>query len=407
MSSNKKQIESKKVLVCGIDGYIGWSLAMHLANRGHKVFGIDNLSRRKSVGEVGSQSITPILDMDKRLLEFNNKFSDDKNTISYSKMDLIDYDYVRSVFKDFEPDSIVHLAEQPSAPYSMIDAKHAAYTQNNNVIGTLNILHAMKEYTPNAHLVKLGTMGEYGTPNIEISENPIEIEYKGRKETIQFPKNAGSFYHWSKVHDTNNVIFACKIWNTRATDIMQGVVYGTRTDDMVNDNLLTRVDFDEYFGTVIHRFCTQALVGHDLTVYGKGGQTRGYLALIDSVQCLTLAIENPASRGEYRLFNQIDKTYSVVQLANIVKSVGRKLGLNVEWKSIDNPRVEKEEHFYSVEANKLKKLGFKPTRSIQEEVEIIFNDMNKFKSRIDEKKSVIMPKTTWVGNKLQTPSISQ
>jgi len=387
---------NRKVLIVGMDGYIGWSLAMNLATRGHRVAGIDNFSRRENVAKIGSDSATPIRDMKERLAVFDLAFPEARGGIAFKECDLLDYSSTRDCIKWFKPDTIVHLGEQPSAPFSMIDREHAVYTQYNNVIGNLNLIYAIKEVVPDCHLLKLGTMGEYGyDTELEIPEGFFEIEYKGKKATIPFPRMAGSWYHWSKVHDSNNIMFACRLWGLRSTDVMQGIVYGTRTQQIVCDELLTRFDFDECFGTAINRFCAQAVIGHKLTPYGKGGQTRGYLALTDSIQCLTIATENPPKKGEYRVFNQLDRTYKINDLAKTVQKVARRQGMDVEIESVENPRVEKEEHIYKVEAEKLRKLGFKETRTLEQELEIMLADLSRFKSRIQSKKEVIMPKTFW------------
>jgi nucleoside-diphosphate-sugar epimerase len=395
-------MKSNRVFIVGIDGYIGWSLAMHLATRGHKVAGIDNYSRRKNVEKVGSQSATPICGMEDRIKVFDLVFRDAKGNISFTEGDLLDYNFAKDHLKSFKPDTVVHLGEQPSAPFSMVDREHAVYTQYNNVIGNLNLIYAIKEIVPNCHLLKLGTMGEYGyDTEFEIPEGFFEIEYKGKKATVPFPKMAGSWYHWSKVHDSNNIMFACKLWGLKSTDVMQGIVYGTRTKQMVCDELLTRFDFDECFGTAINRFCAQAAIGHRLTPYGKGGQTRGYLALTDSIQCLTIAIENPPEKGEYRVFNQLDKLYKINDLAATVQKVGAKQGMHVEIEPVENPRVEKEVHEYRVRAEKLRDLGFKETRTLEEEVDIMLTDLRHFKKRILAKREVILPKTYWRSNTLQ------
>jgi UDP-sulfoquinovose synthase len=389
-------MDCKRVLILGIDGYIGWSLAMHLAARGHKVAGFDNFSRRRNVEKMGSTSATPIRGMEDRIAVFDLVFREARGRITAKEGDLLNYSFTKDYIKWFKPDTIVHLGEQPSAPFSMVDREHAVYTQHNNVIGNLNLLYAIKEVAPDCHLLKLGTMGEYGyETELEIPEGFFEIEYKGKKATIPFPRIAGSWYHWSKVHDSNNIMFACKLWGLRSTDVMQGIVYGTRTKEMVTDELLTRFDFDECFGTAINRFCAQAVIGHKLTPYGKGGQTRGYLALTDSVQCLTIATENPPEKGEYRVFNQLDQLYKINDLAKTVQKVAQKNGLDVEIESVENPRVEKEEHMYKVQAEKLRNLGFKETRTLEDELAIMLEDLQRFKKRILAKKEVIMPKTQW------------
>lgn len=277
----------------------------------------------------------------------------------------------------------------------MIDRAHAFYTQENNTLGTLNLLFAMKEHAKTAHLVKLGTMGEYGTPNVDIPEGFFEIEYRGRKDRLPFPRQAGSFYHWSKVHDSGNIMFACKLWNFRSTDIMQGVVYGTRVQEMTHDSLLTRFDFDEAFGTAINRFCSQAVIGYPLTPYGKAGQTRGFIALVDSVQCLTLALENPPAPGEYRVFNQLDEVYSVSEIAKQVALAAKSLGIDAKIAGVDNPRMELEEHYYHVDHEKLRNLGFRPTRSLGDELKVMLNDLLRFRDRIKAKEKCIRLGISW------------
>ncbi|MDH5267094.1 MAG: UDP-sulfoquinovose synthase [Candidatus Bathyarchaeota archaeon] len=381
-----------KVLIAGMDGYLGWTLAMYLTNRRHDVVGVDNFSRRKNVKEIGSWSATPIRTIDERLKAFKEIHGKD---IKFYEGDLREYHFVRGIVKKYKPDTIIHLGEQPCAPYSMIDMEHAVFTQTNNIVGTLNLLFAMHETSSHTHMLKLGTLGEYGTPNIDIPEGFFEIEYRGRKDMLPFPRQAGSWYHQTKVHDSHNIMFACKIWDLRSTDIMQGVVYGTRTNEMTDDRLLTRFDFDEVWGTALNRFCAQAIIGHNLTPYGLGEQTRGFIALRDSMQCLTLATENPPEKGEYRVFNQFDETYSINGLAKKVQKIGKKLGYDVKIKNPENPRVEAEKHYYNPDHEKLYKLGFKPVHPLEEELEIMFKDLEKFKDRILAKKERIMPTVYW------------
>ena len=383
-----------KILILGIDGYIGWPLALHQLAIGNEVAGVDNFSRRKFVDEVGSWSAIPILSMKERLETVRKETGKE---IKFYEGDVINPQFLNQVFKEFQPDAVVHLAEQPSAPYSMMDQAHTVYTQSNNVIGTLNVIYAMKNFSPKSHLIKLGTMGEYGTPDIDIAEGFMEVEFRGKKAVIPYPRFAGSWYHWSKVHDSNNVTFACRLWGLRSTDIMQGVVYGTRIKEITGDNRLTRFDFDEVFGTAINRFCAQAVIGHPLTIYGKGGQTRGFLALQDSIQCISLLINNPPEMGEYRVVNQFDEQYMVTDLAQHVKRIGDKKGLGVEIKTIENPRLEKEEHYYKADHDQLKKLGFKATRHIDDELNIMLDDLMKYKDRIIEKKASIVQGLKWKG----------
>ena len=381
-----------KVMIMGMDGYLGWTLAMYLSGRGHEVSGVDNFSRRRNVKEIGSWSATPVRTIEQRLKAYKKTTG---RQLEFYEGDLVHYDFTELVIRKEKPETIVHLGEMPCAPYSMIDVEHCNYTMMNNIVGTNNILYAMHRHDPDCHLLKLGTMGEYGTPNIDLPEGFFEIEYRGRKDRLPFPRQAGSWYHQTKVHDTHNIMFACKIWGLRSTDIMQGVVHGIVTDDMVNDDLLTRFDFDEVWGTALNRFCAQAIIGHELTPYGKGGQTRGYIALRDSMQCLTLATENPPDKGEYRVFNQFDETYSINELAEHVVKVAGELGIEAKVWNIENPRVEAEEHYYNPDHEHLYKLGFKPTHTLDQELKITISKLTAFKDRIEAKRDRILPTIYW------------
>lgn len=385
-----------RVFIAGIDGYLGWALTQHLTARGHTVAGLDAMLRREWVSEVGSHSAIPIASVEERLAAFEQRYS---KKLDFRRGDLLDYPFLKGFLAEFQPDAIVHLGEMPSAPYSMIDQQHAVFTQHNNVIGSLNVLWAMHEVCPEAHLVKLGTMGEYGTPNIDIPEGFFEVEYRGRKDTLPFPRQAGSYYHWSKVHDSNNTMFACRIWGLRSTDVMQGVVFGTRIEAQADETALnTRLDFDQCFGTAINRFCCQAVIGHPLTVFGIGKQKRGFLPLRDSMQCLTIAIENPPERGEYRVFNQFEETYNILELAEIVKREGDAIGLNVEINLYENPRTEAAEHYYQPDRQKLLDLGYVPTHDVAAEVRLMLQDLIPHADRIREKVDVLVPDIRWDGH---------
>lgn len=386
-----------RILVLGADGYIGWSLSLRLQNRGHEVFGADNFITRKRVKEVDSDSALPIKTFASRNSVLKEKTG---KSINFYRGDVSDPKFMYDILRSVKPDAIVHLAEQRSAPYSMIGLKQATDTMVKNIVGTLNLIYAVKDIIPDAHILKLGTMGEYGTPNVDIPEGFFEVEYKGRKDYLPFPKMAGSWYHWTKVHDSNNLMFANRLWKTRITDVMQGVVYGTKTDEISTTGLYTRFDIDEVWGTALNRFAAQAVSNLPITPYGKGGQTRGFLSLEDSIQCLTLALENPPDKGEYRVFNQFDEHYSVLELAEIVKEVYEKeFGKPADIQHVENPRLEKEEHYYNPEHEKLKKLGYTRTRELKDEISIILGDLSKHRSRILKYKDVITPRTFWVKSK--------
>ncbi len=344
-----------RILVLGGDGYLGWPTALHLSRRGHDVGVVDNFVRRQYDHEMGVDSLVPITQLQNRVRVWEEVSGLRLETFIG---DLTDPVFVDNTLTRFEPEAIVHFAEQRSAPYSMIDRQHAVYTQVNNVVGTLNLLYAIAERDPSIHLVKLGTMGEYGTPNIDIEEGFIEITHKGRTATLPYPKQPGSFYHLSKVHDSHNLEFACRIWGLRATDLNQGIVYGQSTDETdLHPDLATRFDYDAIFGTVLNRFCVQAVVGHPLTVYGTGGQTRGMLNIRDTLACVELALMNPADKGEFRVFNQFTESFSVLQMAEMV---AENYPGATRIENTEDPRVEKEEHYYRAAHTKLLDLGLVP-----------------------------------------------
>ncbi len=380
-----------KVLVIGGDGYCGWATALYLSNQGYEVGILDSLVRRHWDLQLGVETLTPIASIQHRLQRWQDLTG---KSIGLFVGDITDYDFLSKALHQFQPEAIVHFGEQRSAPFSMIDREHAVLTQVNNVVGTLNLLYAMREDFPDCHLVKLGTMGEYGTPNIDIEEGYITIEHNGRKDTLPYPKQPGSMYHLSKVHDSHNIHFACKIWGLRATDLNQGVVYGVLTEDTGMDELLiNRLDYDGVFGTALNRFCIQAAIGHPLTVYGKGGQTRGFLDIRDTVRCVELAIANPAQPGEFRVFNQFTELFSIADLAGMVKKAGNALGLNVEINNLDNPRVEKEEHYFNAINTNLLDLGLQPHYLSEALLDSLLNFAVKYQNRVD--KNQILPKVSW------------
>ncbi|MDQ5810175.1 MAG: NAD-dependent epimerase/dehydratase family protein [Actinomycetota bacterium] len=380
-----------KVLVLGGDGYCGWPTSLHLSDVGHEVVLVDNFVRRTIDHELGAQSLTPIADPKERIKAWQEVSG---QTIGLEYGDLLDWEFVSEIMRRHHPDAIVHFAEQRAAPYSMIDRRHAVYTQHNNVIGTLNVLFAINEFAPECHLVKLGTMGEYGTPNIDIEEGFIEIEHNGRKDTLPYPKLPGSWYHLTKVHDSHNIHFACRIWGLRATDLNQGVVYGTVTPQTERDaRLINRFDYEDVFGTALNRFCVQAAIGHPLTVYGKGGQTRGFLDIRDTVRCVELAIENPAERGEFRVFNQFTEQFSVRQLAEMVVDAAGKLGVEARIENLPNPRVEKEEHYYNAKHTGLLDLGLEPHYLSDSLLDSLLNIAVEYRDRVDT--DHVMPSVDW------------
>lgn len=404
-------MSEQRVLICGVDGYLGWILANYLVARGFIVAGIDNYSRRQWVAEEGCQSATPIKHMTERLRAFRKKY--DKNLL-FIKCDLRDYHQLCHIIRKFNPDTIVQLGEMPSAPFSMIDFEHAWFAHENNLKGTMALLFAMRDICPDAHLVKLGTMGEYGTPNVEILEGFFGPNDKLRDRSLDgllFPRKPASLYHATKVEGSTIIELACRFWGLKATDIMQGVVFGIRIPEIVDnkgdldEDLCTRFDFGECFGTALNRFCAQAVIGHPLTVFGAGHQKRGFITLADSIQCLALAIKNSPIEGEYgtrngyRIFNQFEEVYDLTELAEKVAAAINRIGLsaNVIIRNVENPRIESENPYYNPDHQHLLDLGYQPNHNMNQELEVMLQDLLRFKERILDRKEAIMPKIGFDG----------
>jgi len=387
-----------RILILGGDGYLGWPTGMYLSQRGHEAALLDNCGKREWEAELGVGPLLPIQKLDERVRAWHE--------VTGKKMkifagDLREYDFVHAALESFAPDAIIHYGEQPSAPYSMMDHKHAVFSQVNNVVGTLHVLWAMKRIVPECHLVKLGTLGEYGTPNIDIEEGFLEVEHKGRKDRIPFPKQPGSFYHLSKVHDSHNIAFACRIWKLASTDLNQGVVYGIETEESKLDpRFETSFHYDSVFGTALNRFCVQAVAGIPLTIYGKGAQKRGFLNIRDTLRCVELAVTNPAKPGEFRVFNQFTEIFSIAQLAEMVAEQARKLGFAVKVEHLPNPRIEMEEHYYNVVHDKLLSLGLKPRLLSDELIDSMIKKISAARERISME--TILPKVTWKSGAAQS-----
>lgn len=380
-----------KVLVIGGDGYCGWATALYLSQRGHDVAIVDSLVRRHWDQQLGVDTLTPIASIRHRI---DRWFAFTGKRLQLFVGDICDYPFVQNFMRSFEPEGIVHFGEQRSAPFSMKSRESAVLTQVNNVVGNLNLLFAIKEFNPAIHLVKLGTLGEYGQPNIDIEEGYITIQHNGREDRLPYPMQPGSFYHLSKVHDSHNIRFVCRIWGLRATDLNQGVVYGVLTDETSLDEMLVnRLDYDEVFGTALNRFCVQAAIGHPLTVYGAGGQTRGFLDIRDTVRCVEIALLNPAAEGEFRVFNQFTEQFSVLDLAQMVKTASEAVGLPVEVNHIENPRVEKEQHYYNAKNTKLRDLGLIPHFLSESLLTSLLEFAIRYKDRVDT--ALILPSVKW------------
>jgi UDP-sulfoquinovose synthase len=317
--------------------------------------------------------------------------------LTFCELNLCEYDRVSEALRESPPDAVVHLGQCPSAPYSMIDQCHAVAVQQSNVVSTLNLIYAIRENCPEAHLVKLGTMGEYGTPDLDIPEGDFEVVYRGRSAVLPFPRQAGSWYHLSKVHDSHNLAFAVRLWGLAVTDLMQGVVYGSsvRPGQSLDPRLATRLDFDAVFGTVVHRFCAQAVIGLPLSVYGRGTQRRGFISLTDSIKCIAITLESPPQPGEYRVFNQISDVHSILEVAQAVEQEGARRGVEVKTRHCGNPRVEAEQHYYQPAAEKLRSLGFRPSVSLREEVHCLWDAFARTRDRIECRRPILEAQVKW------------
>ena len=380
-----------KVLILGGDGYLGWPTAMYFSHRNDTVMVVDNFIKRKWESQTGVHPLVPIITLHQRIQLWR---SITNKSIEIAIGDLLDHNFIYKVLEDFGPDTIVHYGEQPSAPYSMATRESAVFTQTNNVIGTLNLLFGIRKFCPDAHLVKLGTMGEYGTPNIDIEEGWLDIEHKGRTDRMLYPKKPGSFYHLSKVHDSNNIEFCCRSWGLRATDLNQGIVYGIDTaQTILHPELNTSFHYDSIFGTVLNRFLVQAAVGAPLTVYGNGEQIRSFLNLRDTLSCVALATDNPAKFGEFGVFNQFTQQFSIQELANLVVATAKRAGITVDIHKIDNPRVEQEKHYFNATQTQLLSLGLKPTILDNSILDNMFKTVYKFKCNV--RQNLNKPNIKW------------
>ena len=380
-----------RVIVLGADGYLGWPTAMHLAARGHEVWAVDNYLRRDMAIKTCSEPLMPNPNLERRANLFRTVCGKE---IKVLIGDCTDMRFMERLFQEVQPDAVIHYAEQPSAPYSMRGYDEAQLTLNNNLNATFNLVWAVIQHVPDCHIIKLGTMGEYGTPNIDIEEGWIEIEHKGRKDKFLYPRQAGSLYHTTKVLDTDLLWFYVRLYGIRVTDLMQGPVYGLSTDEAdMDERLLPNFHYDDIFGTVVNRFLVQAVAGIPLTVYGKGGQTRGYLNLKDTLQCVQLAMENPVNKGELRILNQFTEQFTVNELAERVRRVGAAIGLNVQVNHIENPRRESEEHYYNAAHSGLLELGLKPHYMTDDVIEAMLQKVSRYKTRVDPSK--ILPRVRW------------
>lgn len=380
-----------KVLILGVDGYLGWPTAMSFASAGHEVVGVDNYLRRIIAEQTDSEALIPTPSLPERARVFERESG---HSVDVRIGDCTDYEFMSSLMQEVQPDTVVHYAEQPSAPYSMRGQTEAQLTFKNNLDATFNLIWSVIEHAPECHIVKLGTMGEYGTPNIDIEEGWIDVEHKGRSQKFLYPRQAGSLYHTTKVLDTDLLWFYVRLYGLRVTDLMQGPVYGLSTTEVdLAPELTPHFHYDDIFGTAVNRFLVQAVAGVPLTVYGKGGQVRGYLNIRDTLRCVQLAAENPAGPGELKIFNQFTETFSVNDLAARISDAGAELGLGVEVQNLANPRKEPEDHYYNPASTGLIELGLEPTIMTTEVLVGMLERIMEHKDRIDVDR--ILPRVKW------------
>ena len=379
-----------KIMILGSDGYLGWPTSVDLASQGHDLLLIDNFTKKKLLKQYKRKPLVENDVTSKRIKLLKNK----NNNLSFKEIDCADHSKFSKVFKKFKPDAVIHYAELPSAPYSMFGHKEGWKTLQNNLQSTFNLISCIKDYKEDCHVIKLGTMGEYGTPNIDIEEGWIDVLHNKRKQKFLYPRQASSLYHTSKIMDTDLLWFYVRLYGLRVTDLMQGPVYGLKSNNTIDDeNLYPDFSYDDLFGTVLNRFIVQAVAGIPLTVYGSGKQIRGYINLIDTVKCVNIALKNPAKKGSLEIYNQFTEQFSVNELANKVKKALKNIDIDVKIKKMKNPRIESEKHYYNAKNKKMRKLGLKPALLTNDIIIEIAMFIKKHIKNIDKK--IILPKSTW------------
>lgn len=381
----------RRLIVLGADGYLGWPTAMHFAHRGWKVFAVDNYARRNLAQANNAEALFDTPDLPRRCEAFNAVTG---LTIDAHVFDCTDFDALSALVAGVAPDALIHFAEQPSAPLSMRDIDAARYTLNNNVNTTFNVVWAILQNAPSCHLIKLGTMGEYGTPDIDIEEGWIEIAHKGRSDRFLFPRQGLSLYHTTKIMDTDLIYFYARTRGLTATDLMQGPVYGIHTaESRLDPTLLTNFHYDDIFGTVLNRFVVQAVAGVPFTIYGSGRQVRGFLNIIDTLQCIELAAAHPPSPGEFEVANQFTETFSILDLATRVAEAAHCLGLETSVQHLASPRTELDEHHYNPAHHHFARLGLAEHRLTRDVLVEMIETVRAHSDRIDL--SCIHPRIAW------------
>lgn len=386
-----------KIAVLGGDGFCGWPASLHLSDIGHDVTIVDNLSRRRIDEELGAESLTPIATIEERLAAWQEVSG---KTIDFRNIDVArDYDGLLAFIEDFQPDAVIHFAEQRAAPYSMKNSMTKRYTVDNNVNATHNLLVAVVESGLNIHIVHLGTMGVYGygTAGMKVPEGYLDIKVDTGEELIDqqilYPTNPGSVYHMTKVLDQNLFAYYAKNDELRITDLHQGIIWGTHTPQTERDErLINRFDYDGDYGTVLNRFLMQAAIGYPLTVHGTGGQTRAFIHIRDMVKCIQLALENPPAKGDrVKIFNQMTETHRVRDLAELVATIS-----GTDFALVPNPRKEADENELFVTNDTFLSLGLQPTKLAEGLLQEVEDVAKKYAHRVDRTK--IPARSLWTRN---------
>ena len=377
-----------KVLLLGSDGYLGWSTALSLLDDVDELILVDNYSKRKYMKKLHRSPLVNLSKFSKRIRSIKSK----TKKIIY-ETDCSNYENIFKIIKKHKPEAIIHFAELPSAPFSMLNKVFSWETIRNNLESTFNIVHAVKEISSNTHIIKLGTMGEYGTPNIDIEEGWIDIRHNKRHDKFLYPRQGSSLYHTSKIMDTDLIWFYTRMYKLRCTDLMQGPVYGIYPQSDTNDDHVPIFTYDDIFGTVLNRFIIQSIIKKPLTVYGSGKQIRGYINIKDSVECIKIALQNKPNKGSLNIYNQFTEQFSVLQLAELVRDAMSDIKIDVQIKKMRNPRIESENHYYNAKHSNLMKLGLKPTKLTKKIIVEIAQYCMKYKKNIQ--KDIINPKITW------------
>jgi len=373
------------VLLTGADGYLGWPTTLRLADRlDERIVAVDNFARREWVSESGSVSAIPVHGADERFADLEN--------VSLVEGDLADRDFVNQLLDVHEPDTVLHAAAQPSAPYSGINGERALYTQRNNVSMTLNLLHGLHEAgLEDSHFIETTTTGIYGAPEFPIPEGGATMENGGESDDVPFPAMGGSWYHQTKSFDAANMRLAESEFEFDISDVRTAIVYGTETEETAASGLPTRFDFDYYFGTVVNRFCAQAVAGYPITVYGKGEQRKPMVSLQDAVESLVNLVDRGHSGDGIDVYNQVTRPVAIVELAETIAEVGEEFDLDAEVEHFENPREEDEEHKMEMENDRFEELVGEQQQTLEEGIRDILGTLVEHDDRITAHEDRFLP----------------